>query len=102
VERSYINSGGEQSLEGSLESRSLILRPQFGKPEVIDIPDAEGGHGGGDPELLRDIFGAELGEDVYKRRSSHVDGALSVLTGIAATKSMKTGQAVDVDGLIDV
>lgn len=102
VERSYINSGGEQSLEGSLESRSLILRPQFGKPEVIDIPDAQGGHGGGDPELLRDIFAAEKSEDVYRRRASHIDGALSVLTGIAATKSIETGQPIDVDGLIDI
>lgn len=101
IERSYINSGGEQSLEGALESRSLILRPQFGKPEVIEIPEAAGGHGGGDPELLNDIFGTP-GEDVYKRRASHVDGALSILTGIAATKSIETGQAIDVDSLVNI
>lgn len=101
IERSYINSGGEQSLEGALESRSLILRPQFGKPETIVIPEAAGGHGGGDPELLNDIFGTP-GEDVYRRRASHVEGALSILTGIAATKSIETGLPVDVDSLIEV
>lgn len=101
VERSYINSGGEQSSEGSLESKSLILRPQFGKPEVIDIVEAQGGHGGGDPELLRDILGSP-GEDIYHRRASHVDGATSLLTGIAASQSIDTGSPVIVDSLTSV
>jgi len=99
VERSYINSGGEQGLEGSLESRTLVLRPLFGKPQNIDIPDSVGGHGGGDPQLLNDLFGESVPDDPRNRAASHVDGALSILTGIAANRSMQTGQVVRVDDL---
>ncbi|KEF56666.1 oxidoreductase [Exophiala aquamarina CBS 119918] len=101
VERSYINSGGDQSQEGALETRSIVLRPMFGKPREVDIPASEGGHGGGDPRLLNDIFGTP-GEDPYHRAASHVDGALSILTGIAANLSINTGQTVRVDDLMDI
>ncbi|KAJ9654243.1 hypothetical protein H2198_006703 [Neophaeococcomyces mojaviensis] len=101
IERPYINSGGEQGLEGALESSSIILRPMFGKPEVVEIPVGKGGHGGGDPELLNDLFGTPA-EDVYKRRAGHIEGALSILTGIAANKSISTGRPVDVDQLISI
>lgn len=101
VERSYINAGGEQSLEGALETKSIVLRKQFSKPEVIEIPEGEGGHGGGDPVLLNDLFGTPE-DDNYKRRAGHIDGALSILTGIAANKSISTGQPVAVDELIHI
>lgn len=42
-----------------------------------------GGHGGGDPELLNDLFGTSV-DDPHRRAASHIDGALSILTGIAA------------------
>ncbi|KXS93874.1 hypothetical protein AC578_9027 [Pseudocercospora eumusae] len=88
VERSYINAGGLQSMEGALEKQSIILRPMFGEAQNIDISSGEGGHGGGDPVLLRSLFGNEDGEDEFKRSASHIDGALSILTGIAANKSI--------------
>lgn len=101
VERPYVNSGGEQAQEGALETRSIVLRPMFGKPVDIEIPEATGGHGGGDPQLLNDLFGIPS-EDQYKRAASHVDGALSILTGIAANRSIATGQVVCVDDLLQV
>ena len=101
IERTYINSGGEQGLEGALESRRILHRPLFGKPVEVEIPEAAGGHGGGDPELLNDIFGVPA-EDKYKRAASHVDGALSILTGIAANRSISTGQPVKVDDLVRI
>lgn len=30
----------------------------FGEPYEVEIVEGEGGHGGGDPILLRDLFGA--------------------------------------------
>ncbi|KAL2832514.1 hypothetical protein BDW59DRAFT_180981 [Aspergillus cavernicola] len=103
VEQSYVNSGGEQALEGALESRSILLRPLFGKPVEIEIPEGSGGHGGGDPQLLNDLFG-EVSEDgdPFRRAASHVDGALSILTGICANESIKTGQTVRVDDVFQV
>jgi len=99
VENSYVNSGGEQGMEGSLDSKRILLRPLFKKPVAIDIEDGAGGHGGGDPVLLNDIFGTKV-EDKRNRAASHIDGALSILTGIAANKSIRTGQPVKVDELL--
>ena len=47
--------------------------------------------------LLADLFG-EQGADIDQdmRAATHVDGALSILTGICANKSMATGQVVNV------
>ncbi|KAI1334354.1 hypothetical protein F5Y15DRAFT_294177 [Xylariaceae sp. FL0016] len=101
VENSYVNSGGEQAQEGSLEKRSLILRPLFEKPREIEIEDGVGAHGGGDTVLLNDLFGEPV-SDEYMRAASHVDGALSILTGIAANRSIATGQVVDVDNVLKI
>ena len=103
VENSYVNSGGDQSLEGSLESRTITLRKLFEKPVDVEIPDSVGAHGGGDEVLLADLFGeqgAEINQDM--RAATHVDGALSILTGIGANRSIATGQAVKVSDVFVV
>jgi len=98
VENSYVNSGGDQSLEGSLEQRSITLRRLFEKPINVEIPASVGAHGGGDEVLLADLFG-EQGADINQdmRAATHIDGALSILTGICANKSISTGQVVRVE-----
>ena len=40
------------------------------------------------------------GDDPYRRRASHVDGAWSILTGIAANVAMDRGQTVNVADLL--
>lgn len=99
VENSYVNSGGDQSLEGSLERRTILLRPLFEKPREIEIGESQGAHGGGDSVLLQDLFGEPV-SDEFRRAASHVDGAASVLTGIAANRSIATGQVVNVDDIL--
>ncbi|KAI0881547.1 NAD-binding Rossmann fold oxidoreductase family protein [Annulohypoxylon maeteangense] len=101
VENSYVNSGGDQAAEGSLEKRSIVLRKLFEKPQEIAITDGVGAHGGGDTVLLNDLFG-EPTTDEYMRAASHVDGALSILTGIAANRSIATGQVVNVDDVLRI
>jgi hypothetical protein len=56
VEQSCVNSGGEPWAEGALEECTLTLRPLFEKPREISIEGRLGGHGGGDPILLNDLF----------------------------------------------
>lgn len=99
VENSYVNSGGEQGMEGALDEIKLTLHPLFGPPQDIEVVSGEGGHGGGDPELLRDLFGGEK-DDEFKRAASHIDGATSILTGIAANRSMMTGKVVQVKDIL--
>jgi hypothetical protein len=72
-----------------------------GKPYEVEIPTAEGGHGGGDPVLLNDIFGVPE-EDPYHRAAGYIDGVNSILTGIAANKSMASGLPVHIKDLVDL
>lgn len=101
VENSYVNSGGNQAAEGSIERRTMLVRPLFQKPTEIDLGEAIGAHGGGDSVLLNDLFGEPV-TDEYMRAASHIDGAASILTGIAANRSIATGQVVNVDDILVV
>jgi len=65
----------------------------------VPVESQEGGHGGGDLVMLNDIFGTPA-KDRFKRAASCLDGAMSILTGVAANKSIATGMPVQVDNLI--
>ncbi|MCK5156557.1 MAG: gfo/Idh/MocA family oxidoreductase, partial [Spirochaetales bacterium] len=59
---------------------------------------AKGGHGGGDKKLLDDVF-LGAGEDPLKTAAGPLDGAKSILVGIAANKSFETGTLIKIDDL---
>lgn len=99
VEQSYVNSGGEKSQEGALKERTIKVFPMFGAPYEAEVEEGVGGHGGGDPVLLNDLFGMPV-EDPFNRAANHIDGARSILTGIAANRSIQTGLAVQIDNLV--
>ncbi|MFZ4779483.1 MAG: Gfo/Idh/MocA family protein [Terrimicrobiaceae bacterium] len=99
-EASYINAGTGTLNEGVSNSEQIILMPLFGRPEIVEIPQSEGGHGGGDPIMLDEIFGGKPFSDPLLRAANHIDGARSILTGIAANESLRTGLAVKVDSLL--
>ena len=95
----YINAGGDAGQEGATKKRSVRVYPQFAAPYDVEIPTGNGGHGGGDPALLRDLFG-EPEYDEFHRAASHIDGAMSILTGIAANKSIASGMPVNICDLV--
>jgi len=99
AENSYVNAGGAKDVEGSVKKISIAVFPMFGEPYEVPVEGLEGGHGGGDGVLLNDIFGTPA-EDRFKRAASCMDGAMSILTGVAANKSMATGMPVQIDSLI--
>ncbi|MBU5671324.1 Gfo/Idh/MocA family protein [Paenibacillus brevis] len=99
VEQSYVNSGGDKALEGALMNKRILVYPMWKPPYEVEVEEGEGGHGGGDPILLQDMFGTPV-NDRFNRAANHVDGARSILTGIAANRSIRTGQAVKVDDLV--
>jgi predicted dehydrogenase len=80
--------------------QTLRVFPMFGRPYDVAIPTAEGGHGGGDPLLLEQLFSPTPPKDPFNRAASHLDGAASILLGIAANQSMATGLPVVVDDLL--
>lgn len=98
TEKSYVNSGGAKENEGALGGIDMTVQPLFAAPYRVEIVQGEGGHGGGDPVMLRDIFDKPQ-EDRFNRAASHVDGAWSIMTGIAANRSIRTGLPVKVNEL---
>ena len=99
-EKVYINADG--TVPGALkkEGTSIKIFPHRKPAYEVDVWTGEGGHGGGDVLLNKDIFMQNPPEDKYKRAADQRAGAWSVLTGAAANLSMKTGQAVKVKDLI--
>lgn len=74
--------------------------PMFGVPKVIEVPKASGGHGGGDPVMLEQIFSPNPPADPFGRAATHLDGAAAVLIGAAGNLSAKSGQQVNIDDLL--
>lgn len=99
AEKAYINAGGKTEMEGAAEYHKITVYPMFGEAYEVDVVTGEGGHGGGDPVLLDSLFG-DPGPDPFKREADHIQGAMSILTGIAANKSIASGQAVQIEDLI--
>ena len=97
-ETSYINGGGAKEQEGAAEGIQLYHFPLHGTPRVVPIDMAEGGHGGGDNRMLADIFGAAGSNGAYAANDR--DGAMSILTGLAANRSFQTGLPVNVADLV--
>jgi len=99
LEQSYVNAGGDKALEGATKHEKITIFPMFDSPYEVPIERSEGGHGGGDPILLNDIFGTPT-EDKFHRAANQVDGAMSILTGVAANKSIASGMPVKIDDLV--
>ncbi|MBL1419605.1 MAG: Gfo/Idh/MocA family oxidoreductase [Alphaproteobacteria bacterium] len=80
-----------------IDNMTTILQVAGKPPENIEVWAGNGDHGGADPIMLGYLFDAKnVGDDPYKRGSTHVDGAWSIITGLAANESMKNGQMTDV------
>jgi len=78
----------------------IVVFPNFGEREFIRIPQGEG-HGGGDKILLDSIF-LGLKVDPLHQAAGSRDGALSILVGIAARKSIETGKVVKIADLTSI
>jgi predicted dehydrogenase len=79
----------------------LQLTTNFGKRELIQIPNTEAGHGGGDKRLRKDIFQPSA-EDPFRQRAGSRDGAMAILVGVAARNSIDTGRPVSIASLTDL
>lgn len=97
--------------EGRLEVRDYERQPwaapetemhvirNFGERREIVIPQAVGGHGGGD-DVLRDLIFRGITLPEHMRLPGSRAGAMSCLTGIAARKSMDAGRPVKIADLV--
>lgn len=77
----------------------LRVTDNFGQTELIQIPHGGGGHGGGDTRLKDRIFKNPDAPDPYRQAAGYRDGAMAVLPGIAARKSVESGQSIKIADL---
>ncbi len=96
----YVSGDGTTPGEMKKGATTIRVYPHFAAPYEVEIPEAAGGHGGGDEGLLEDLFGSEKREDPLGSRADYRAGAWSILTGIAANRSMATGVMVRVGELV--
>ena len=77
----------------------IRVTDNFGQTELIQIPHGGGGHGGGDTRLKDRIFKDPTLPDPYRQSAGSRDGAMSILVGIAARESAKTGEPIKIGSL---
>jgi len=80
-------------------TEKITVQKLWEEPQEVEWDkEAEGGHGGGDKKLLDDVF-IGGGNDPLKRAAGPIDGAKSIMVGIAANRSFETGRLVKIDDL---
>lgn len=108
-ERSYVSGSSTDANRPDIrdakayevvEPARILVRRMWDKPMQVAVESGGGGHGGGDARLLRDVFAPGGEADPLGRAANHLDGALSILTGIAANRSFATGAPVDASTLV--
>ena len=89
-----------QDVDRKKMAPEIIFQPFWGKPVVYTYDkSAKGGHGGGDVKLMNNLF-IGVQDDPFGHAADFTDGAMSILTGIGANISMRTGEPVKVQELI--
>jgi predicted dehydrogenase len=80
---------------------TLTLRPYWKPPQPVELPPPDrGGHGGADRRMTGVLLGGR--SDPAARSATGRDGALALLTGLAANRSLEAHEPVRVADLIDL
>lgn len=115
VENDHVAPGASGGLKGAqlhgdaaaAESGwyTLTVRPYWRPPYQVDVPGyTREGHGGADARMTEVLFGPDGGRtpDRLGRAATEVDGAASLLVGLAGNASLASGNPVRVADLLDL
>ena len=80
----------------------MIVHKNWNTHEVVQVGSERSGHGGGDIRLHDKIFRNPDNPDPLKHAAGIRDGAMSVLIGIAARKSIEANEPVRIAELTDL
>lgn len=90
----------EMSQEEDLVMQEPIILHKLWKDyEKVLVETEKGGHGGGDKRLHEKVFVNPEEVDPYDRAAGVRDGAMSILVGIAARKSIQSGHPIKIGEL---
>lgn len=104
----HLDQAGLHALEMAQGSKDeqivepLILFRNWENYETVNVISEKAGHGGGDSRLQDKIFLNPDAADPYRHSAGLRDGVMSVMIGIAARKSIQSGQPVKISSLTDV
>ncbi|NUR73685.1 MAG: Gfo/Idh/MocA family oxidoreductase [Hamadaea sp.] len=109
VENDHVSLGASGALKGAAlhgdeaaaeQGRVRLTLHRFWEPPVeIDVPEkSREGHGGADAKMTGILFGGAT--DPLRRSATERDGALALLTGLAANRALATGAPVHVPDLL--
>ncbi len=93
---------GDGGVQGGIKAGGEYTKifPIRGAGYDVNVWQGEGGHGGGDDLMLKDIFNPTTTPDKYMRCADQRAGAYSLLTGVAANFSMAAGKEIVIDDLV--
>ncbi len=80
--------------------RELRVFPMFKAPYDVPVPEGSGGHEGADDPMLQQLLCHDPPVDPLARKASLIDGVNALLLGVAANESIRTGDPINVDGLL--
>jgi hypothetical protein len=90
----------QEEQEEAADYEEIMVMDNFsGEYEQIKVFQESGGHGGGDVRLQNQIFRDPDMEDPLEHSAGSRDGAMSILIGIAARKSIESGRPVRIEDL---
>jgi len=82
--------------------REIMVMDNFSKqPEMIKVPQYSGGHGGGDQRMQTRIFKTPS-DNPHNILAGTRDGAMSLLIGVAARKSIEQNKTIRIADLTDI
>ncbi len=91
VSQAQLHAQEMAQTEADAEYEEIIVSDNFGDYELIKVPRSSGGHGGGDIRLQNKVFRNPQAEDPLGHSAGSRDGAMAILIGIAARKSIENG-----------
>ena len=82
--------------------REIMVMNNFSKDhEIIKVPQYAGGHGGGDKRMQTRLF-KNPNDNPYTILAGTRDGAMSLLIGVAARKSIEQGRTIKISELTEI
>lgn len=80
----------------------LVVHKNWEDHQMIQVTSERGGHGGGDKRLHDKIFVNPDADDPYKHSAGLRDGAMSILVGVAAVRSIESNKPIKIGDLTDL
>jgi predicted dehydrogenase len=93
---------GDGSVPGAMvpEGTKTKVFPHFQPGFEVEVWSGEGAHGGADPLMIDALFDPQAPAEKYLRAADQRAGAWSILTGIAANRSIERAETIRLEDLI--